>query len=93
MLPVMRFYVSASMFPADRPQLKMAYVRGAYARFGRGNAIGFANARHKALVLAARLRDLGCSDIRVESTSGYAPQTNVVHFSPSDDVRRFLKSN
>ena len=84
----MRFYVSASMFPTDRPQLKMAYVRGAYARFGRGNAIWFANAPHKAVVVAGLLRDLACTGVRVESTSGYTPQSNVVHFSPSAEVRR-----
>ena len=91
MLPVLNFYVSASMFPADRRDLKLAYLSGAYARYGRGNAIGFANAHHKAIVLADLLRDLGCGDVRVESTVGYAPQTNVVYFSPSGEVRRFLK--
>ena len=52
--------------------------------------LGSPNARHKAIVLAGLLRDLGGTGVRVESTSGYIPQTNVVHFSPSAEVRRLL---
>ena len=71
--------------------LVLSVIRGAYARYGRANAIGLANAHHKAVVLATLLGDLGCADVRVESNSGFVPQTNVVHFSPTAEVRRMLR--
>lgn len=67
----------------------LAYVAGAWTRSRRGKDFGFANAKEKATLVAQLLTDLGCRGVSLESTFGYIPQSNVVHFTPTDDVREW----
>jgi hypothetical protein len=72
--------VSDAMFASVERKIKIAYLAGAYRRYGRGNAIGFANAEHKAIVIERLLRDVGCTGVRRESIIGRVPNTNIVRF-------------
>src|SRR4029453_14011252 len=58
----------------------VAYLAGAWARFGHDQKFVFSNARAKADLIAVLLLDLGCRNIIVESTVGLTPQGNAVHF-------------
>jgi hypothetical protein len=70
--------------------LKLAYVAGAYARYGTGDSMRFANSQHKVALLAALLKALGCSNVRTESTQGFIPQANTIYFDPSAELRKWL---
>jgi hypothetical protein len=69
----------------------LAYLAGAWARYGRGNDFVFANAHDKATLVEGLLSDLGCSRISLESTYGTAPQANIVRFQPTDEVTEWLR--
>ena len=69
----------------------LAYLAGAWARYGRGNDFVFANAHDKAALVESLLSALGCSRISLESTYGLAPQANIVHFQPTDEVTEWLR--
>jgi len=69
----------------------LAYLAGAWARYGRGNDFVFANAHDKATLVEGLLSDLGCSRISLESTYGVAPQANIVRFQPTDEVTEWLR--
>lgn len=71
-------------------ELKLAYVAGAYARFGSGGTLRLANSQHKVAVLAALLKELGCSGVHTESTRGFVPQANTIFFEPSTELRHWL---
>lgn len=51
----------------------------------------FANAQDKAKLIGQLLTYLGCQDVRLESTFGLIPQTNVVHFQPTEEVTQWLQ--
>lgn len=68
----------------------LAYISGAWARYGRDKDFVFANAHDKAMLVAGLLMALGCHDIRLESTVGNLPQANIVHFQPTDEVMEWL---
>jgi hypothetical protein len=69
----------------------LAYLAGAWARYGRGNEFVFANAHDKATLVEGLLSDLGCSRISLESTYGLVPQANIVRFQPTDEVTEWLR--
>ena len=80
-IPLTRLFVSSAMFAGVERQMKLAYISGAYCRYGRANAIGFANAKHKASVLAGLLREVGCKDVQLTSITDRVPNTNIITFS------------
>ena len=69
----------------------LAYLAGAWARYGRGRDFVFSNARSKVDLIARLLVDLGCTNMRVESTVGLIPQGNAVHFEPTAEVTEWLQ--
>jgi hypothetical protein len=69
----------------------LAYISGVWSRFGRGADFVFANAHDKATLVAGLLLNLGCRDIRIESTVGLIPQANIVHFQPTEEVTEWLR--
>jgi len=71
----------------------LAYVSGAWARFGRGEEFVFANAQEKATLIATLLTNLGCRGVRVESTVGLIPQGNVVQFEPTREVAEWIRKS
>ena len=86
-------------------EARLAYLAGAYWRFGCGSSAGaiarsccrspnsfvLFNAKHKAEVIAGLLMELGCEGVRVESTQGLIPQTNSVYFKPTEEVAGWLQ--
>jgi hypothetical protein len=64
----------------------LAYITGAWLRYGRGSDLVFANAHDKAMLIAQLLTMLGCRNVRLESTFGQIPQTNTVRFDPSEEL-------
>ena len=66
-------------------------IAGAWARLGRGSEFVFANAQEKVKLVAQLLSYLGCENVRLESDFGFIPQTNVLRFEPSAEVRERLR--
>ncbi len=83
-------WVDDQMFLGMERDLKFAYVAGAYARYGVGDSMRFSNSQHKVALLLALLKELGCSNIRTESTQGFIPQGNTIYFQPSAELRKWL---
>jgi hypothetical protein len=68
----------------------LAYLAGAWTRYGSGDQFLFANSHEKATLIAQLLTGLGCHDVRfVEVTLG-APHTNWVRFEPTEEVKEWL---
>ena len=51
----------------------------------------FANAAGKVKLVAELLSYLGCQNVRLESDMGFIPQTNVLKFEPTAEVRERLE--
>ena len=85
--PIAQAMVSAAMFAQAGPNDKLAYLRGAYRRYGSGQTFTFANARHKATLIAELLIELGCNDVVLDSSKDSIAQTNIVRYVPSEEVR------
>jgi hypothetical protein len=83
-------WVDEQLFLGVERDLKFAYVAGAYARHGSGDSLQFANSQHKVTVLVELLEELGCANVRTESTQGFIPQTNTIYFQPSAELRKWL---
>jgi len=71
----------------------LAYLAGAWLRYGHDPDFVFVNAREKVQLVASLLSSLGCHEIRIESTVGLVPQGNAVHFTPTDEVKWWLRRN
>jgi hypothetical protein len=69
----------------------LAYLGGAWARYGHGADFVFHGAVSKANLTAELLTDLGCHDVRVESTVGVVPGAITVHFQPTSEVTQWLR--
>jgi hypothetical protein len=74
-----------------RRRRALAYLAGAWVRYGRGSDFVLANAQDKAKLIAQLLTNLGCREVRLESTFGFIPQTNAVHFQPTEEVTQWLQ--
>jgi hypothetical protein len=70
----------------------LAYITGAWLRYGRGSDLVFANAHDKAVLIAQLLTMPGCRNVRLESTFGQIPQTNTVRFDPSEELSSRLEN-
>ena len=68
----------------------LAYLSGAWTRYGRDSAFVFANSDQKARLVAELLQQLGCRGVWVESNVGFIPRTNRVRFEPTDEVKERL---
>jgi hypothetical protein len=69
----------------------LAYVAGAWARYGRGSEFIFANAQNKVKLVAQLLSFLGCQNVRLESDFGFIPQTHIIKFEATAEVRERLR--
>jgi hypothetical protein len=79
-------------FILEKPEeYRMAYLKGAYARYGSGNRIRMANAPMKILTLSAVLESLGADEVAVyASPRDYIPSIYVVVFSASEAMQKHL---
>lgn len=68
---------------------KLAYLAGAYCRYGSGDSFVFANADHKVILIIDLLNDLGCLSITLE-TSPTIPRIHKIHFQPTEEIREWL---
>jgi hypothetical protein len=78
-----RAYVSAEVFAGRGQEAKLAYLVGAYWRYGADGVFRFANARHKAELVAGLLREFGASGVSLSSKEGTIPRVWVLSFEPS----------
>ncbi len=69
----------------------LAYLSGAWNRSNDGASFAFANSAEKADRIGRLLVDLGARDVRLESTFGYVPRTNWVHFVPTQQLLDWLQ--
>lgn len=83
------FVSSERVAPHGAPAAR-AYLAGAYARFGDGDRFRFANAQHKAELVATLLREHGGHRIVVETTWDTIPRATTVHFEADEALRALL---
>lgn len=76
-----------SQLEARDPALKLAYLAGAYFRYGVDGHFEFANSGEKMKLIARVLEDVGCRDVTMKSREGL-PYQNEVFFQPTDEVSR-----
>jgi len=60
---VTRLFISPAQFESADHRRALAYVVGAYQRYGQNNSLVLANALHKAELLVSLLRQAGCDDV------------------------------
>lgn len=89
LIPVHQRFVHPSMFRDATAEQKWAYLSGVYLRHGRGDSVVFANAGHKADLVATLLRELGVRDVVQTSRNGI-PRANIVTFTPDPGQRAKL---
>lgn len=83
-------YVSRDVLASERREHVVAYLAGAYQRFGQGDSIAFPNAEHKARLIAEWFVQVGATNVRHETMRGTIPNGNVVSFRASPALKRAL---
>ena len=83
-------YVSRDVLATEPREHVVAYLAGAYQRFGQGDSIVLANAEHKAQLIAEWLVQVGATNVRHETMRETVPNGNVVSFRASPALRRAL---
>jgi hypothetical protein len=78
-----RAYVSAEVLAGRGQEAKLAYLVGAYWRHGADGVFRFANARHKAEVVAGLLQEFGASNVSLSSKEGMIPRVWVLSYEPT----------
>jgi hypothetical protein len=68
---------------------KLAYLAGAYSRYGYGESFVFANADHKVILIIDLLNDLGCLLV-THITSPTIPRIHRIYFQPTEEIREWL---
>ncbi len=81
------------MFDGMGRDAKLAYLSGAYQRYGSGSAFVFANAEHKADLIARLLTDVGATDVRRATARDSIPNGNWVHFRASSELMAELEGD
>lgn len=84
--------ISDAVFDGRSRDDRLAYLAGAYARFGDGSMFRFSNAEHKAALVARLLVQVGATDVRHETTRHTIPNGNTVSFRASPSLMRTLKA-
>lgn len=74
---------------ADRG-LKLAYLAGAWFRYGQDDHFRFANSVGRTDLVAKLLRDVGCTGVRKHSRSGI-PATNTIQFNSTPDLNDWFE--
>jgi hypothetical protein len=80
--------LSADVFEGLDRDVKLAYLAGAYYRYGEGDSFRFANSSGKADLIRDLLTELGCPAER--SWREGIPYTHWVRFTPTDELRRWF---
>ena len=88
---IVALYVSDGMFDGVSDTERIAYLAGAYARYGRGSSYVLSNAEHKAALIARLLLDVGATDIQHRTSRDTIPNGNVVSFAASAQLLRALE--
>ncbi len=83
-------YISKEMFRDRAPADKLAFLTGAYIRYGKGDSFRFVNAHHKANLVAELLKEFDCGDVKV-SLSGAIPKTITVSYIPSAVIKELFQ--
>lgn len=93
------FYESSrnSFFPYAQFQgrdrsLKLAYLAGAYFRYGRNSSFSFANSYKKAELVVRLLSDVGCKLPEIKSSEGTIPVNNIVYFEPTNELTEWFEA-
>jgi hypothetical protein len=71
--------------------LKLAYLKGVYYRFGSGNEISIANGYYKLVTVAYVMESIGIQEIKLYSSGpNYVPTVLILTFKDSEVLNDFL---
>lgn len=82
-------FISKDIFQEDDTKSRLAYLSGAYLRYGDGNSLTIYNARHKADLLVDLLKEVGCTDVVLDSLDTI-PVTSNISFHPTDETKEWF---
>ena len=80
--------LTMDVFDGLERDTKLAYLAGAYYRWGDGDSLRFANSSRKADLIKGLLTELGCTADR--SWREGIPSTNWVHFTPTKELKSWF---
>ena len=82
------------IFPAhETPEghnSRLSYLLGVYASNGKKTTISLANSDHKAELVTALLKEVGCPYVSWTFDAGYIPNLNKIRFRPNWDLAMIL---
>lgn len=78
------------VFFVNHRRRALAYIAGAWIRYGQEGTFQFANSLDKATLIAHLLTDVGCLPVSLETIFGYIPSTNILRFTPTTELRESL---
>jgi hypothetical protein len=79
--------ISASIFPSDDREARLAFLIGAHHRYGDQNSFVFFNAWHKVQLVKQLLSDVGCSQVVIIYSHPEAiPATFRIGFEPTPEL-------
>ena len=85
-------YLPYSIFDNVNRSAKLAYLAGAYYRFGRDNRISLANGKKKADLISRLLENVECpTPKRTHSAIGAAPVVHYVDFQPTNELKQWFQ--
>ena len=83
--------ISYAVFPPDDRNARIAFIRGAYQRYGLRNTFTFINADHKVKLIERLLQELGSPRVNV-TRSETIPATNEIEFEPTTEMLELFKN-
>lgn len=85
-------YLPYSAFENASKDAKLAYLAGAYYRWGRNYRYDFTNGKKKADLVAQLLIDIGSSlPDRSMSADGLVPRSHYIDFQPTDELQQWFE--
>ena len=83
---------SARPLTGAAQETRLAFLTGAYARYGNANRFRLANAGHKARVIEELLIDLDCPWLQLTKNFRGVPYVNEVEFEMTEEMKHYFVS-
>ena len=81
--------LSAEAFARAKERHKLAFLVGAFYRYGRDGGFVYANSSERVKLVMALLTEVGCENVRFESRPGI-PSQNTVRFDADEKLRDLI---
>lgn len=83
--------IDRDIFLESDRESKLAYLKGAYLRYGYGDSLTLFNAKHKVDLIIDLLKEVGCTNVSLNSENTI-PVTYKIGFHPTDEIKKLFKN-